>query len=162
MSAFATPLPMEFCTRAKGFPPPAASPASLPPRAEPSIWPTAFFPAKGYVLSQGAAGTIVAPGLAGNPTNSSHRPRVEPAASEPAVAPFQMGLPALDAFPRSCGPASPPGALAFCRHVPWVLQIPSDTRPCAPRSLPTLPSLAEFSVPTNRYSSRPDSKARWA
>jgi GntR family transcriptional regulator/MocR family aminotransferase len=55
---------------------------------------------EGYVLSQGAAGTIVAPGLSGNPTNSSHRPRVEPAASEPAVTPFQMGLPALDAFPR--------------------------------------------------------------
>ena len=61
---------------------------------------------EGYILSQGAAGTIVAPGLIGplpappKPPNSCRRARVDPATERPAVAPFQMGLPALDAFPR--------------------------------------------------------------
>jgi GntR family transcriptional regulator/MocR family aminotransferase len=50
---------------------------------------------EGYILSQGAAGTEVASGAmvpAKKPTQS--------APDQSAVLPFQMGLPALDAFPR--------------------------------------------------------------
>ena len=61
---------------------------------------------EGYVLSQGAAGTIVAPALVGSlqplakPIHPSNRPLPGPADEASTVAPFQMGLPALDAFPR--------------------------------------------------------------
>jgi GntR family transcriptional regulator/MocR family aminotransferase len=55
---------------------------------------------EGYILSQGAAGTIVAPGLIGSLQLPPKTPRVDPAAGRPAVAPFEMGLPAFDAFPR--------------------------------------------------------------
>lgn len=60
--------------------------------------------AEGYILARGQAGTVVTPGLK---LPSRTRPSA-PLASHPAkpsyrpdsVLPFQMGLPALDAFPR--------------------------------------------------------------
>lgn len=60
---------------------------------------------EGYILSQGAAGTIVAamptvaPGLFGSQPPPKPA-RVDPSAERPAVAPFEMGLPAFDVFPR--------------------------------------------------------------
>lgn len=60
---------------------------------------------EGYILTQGAAGTIVAPELAaalkphGNVWNPSKTPSHEPDIGQLVARPFQMGLPALDAFP---------------------------------------------------------------
>lgn len=60
---------------------------------------------EGYVESRGAAGTFVSTGLNGaivppykRPGGQAVRPRAT--ADDPEVAPFTMGLPALDAFPR--------------------------------------------------------------
>ena len=67
---------------------------------------------EGYVLPRGAAGTVVAPGLAPRGTRRhTRKPRPDSASREDGVArtpeglplPFQMGLPALDAFPASSG-----------------------------------------------------------
>lgn len=61
---------------------------------------------EGYVLSRGAAGTFVSPALqavqpsAGRQAASTVRPTQGPQAEPPSPAPFQMGLPAFDAFPR--------------------------------------------------------------
>jgi len=69
----------------------------------------ALLGAEGYVETRGQAGTIVSPGLAGPAALALARDRTErtPAASAPAsepaasfTRPFQMGVPALDAFPR--------------------------------------------------------------
>lgn len=57
---------------------------------------------EGYILSKGAAGTIVTSTLIGPPKQSKQIPS-KPPALEPgaqSVRPFQMGLPALDDFPR--------------------------------------------------------------
>ena len=61
--------------------------------------------AEGYFLARGQAGTIVSPALAAGPLAPARPP--QPAGGSPAFAarvepirPFQMGLPALDAFPR--------------------------------------------------------------
>lgn len=60
---------------------------------------------EGYVQAKGQAGTIVMPGLDHMPGGSSllQSPAATPLAAlprQPAVPPFQLGLPALDAFPR--------------------------------------------------------------
>ncbi len=62
---------------------------------------------EGYVVTRGAAGTVVDPGLDRRALQALRpRPpeRAAPAIASPAlpdrVRPFQMGLPALDAFPR--------------------------------------------------------------
>ena len=61
--------------------------------------------AEGYIQARGQAGTIVTPGLTPRPSLANTRQR--PASSNPAtsfrpdsILPFQMGLPALDMFPR--------------------------------------------------------------
>lgn len=63
---------------------------------------------EGYILSRGAAGTFVAPGLSHAPgrsprraTASSTRGALRSGIPEKRVAPFQVGVPALDVFPRS-------------------------------------------------------------
>jgi len=63
---------------------------------------------EGYILTRGAAGTFVAPGLRGVskpvPVRSKGSCGRSPAGytvADVTVAPFQMGLPALDAFPRA-------------------------------------------------------------
>ena len=62
--------------------------------------------AEGYIQSRGQAGTIVAPYLQPQPRTApaaAPRPAGKPDAAWPRPAapmPFQMGLPALDAFPR--------------------------------------------------------------
>ena len=62
---------------------------------------------EGYFVTRGAAGTVVAPGLANLPEVHEARSAVSAArcpAQSPGqpggVRPFQLGLPALDAFPR--------------------------------------------------------------
>jgi GntR family transcriptional regulator / MocR family aminotransferase len=61
--------------------------------------------AEGYILSRGAGGTFVAPALSGlvKPPAmkgpSSLRSTAQITAENAALLPFQMGLPALDAFP---------------------------------------------------------------
>jgi GntR family transcriptional regulator/MocR family aminotransferase len=60
--------------------------------------------AEGYILARGQAGTVVTPGLKLQaqtrrslpPPSSDTRPSYRP----DSILPFQMGLPALDAFPR--------------------------------------------------------------
>jgi GntR family transcriptional regulator/MocR family aminotransferase len=63
--------------------------------------------AEGYLVSQGAAGTFVSLELEGHLAHRPTKRRGERtphsesnSANAPAVRPFQMGLPALDAFPR--------------------------------------------------------------
>ncbi len=58
---------------------------------------------EGYIVSRGAAGTVVAEGVAGeliarSRRNVTRRPLAPGTAA--AIQPFQMGLPAMDAFPR--------------------------------------------------------------
>ena len=61
--------------------------------------------AEGYIQARGQAGTIVTPGLkagmpvAGPPPPVADLPRA-PSFRPESILPFQMGLPALDAFPR--------------------------------------------------------------
>lgn len=61
--------------------------------------------AEGYVQPRGQAGTIVTPDLKPRGPVASPRPRADPGLAAPSfrpdsILPFQMGLPALDAFPR--------------------------------------------------------------
>lgn len=62
--------------------------------------------AEGYIQTRGQAGTIVAPDLQAQPPTPAPPPLVEAADDDhgwerPArILPFQMGIPALDAFPR--------------------------------------------------------------
>src|SRR5882757_6134920 len=60
--------------------------------------------AEGYIQSRGQAGTVVAPGLKPRtPVARTPRPNSGIAATSfrpDSILPFQMGLPALDAFPR--------------------------------------------------------------
>ena len=61
--------------------------------------------AEGYLLSRGQAGTVVAPGVSGRkPSARTEHPFNATASAsirhKAAVLPFQMALPALDAFPR--------------------------------------------------------------
>src|SRR4051812_9963327 len=61
--------------------------------------------AEGYIEARGQAGTIVTPGLKAGTPITSPAPRVGSAIAAPSfradsILPFQMGLPALDAFPR--------------------------------------------------------------
>ena len=82
--------------------------------------------AEGYVVARGQAGTIVAPDLKPRPEIAFAAPRAEPGNAPPRVRPdttlpFQMGLPALDAFPRKiwarlgarCIRAMQPGDMAL-------------------------------------------------
>lgn len=64
----------------------------------------ALLAAEGYIQARGQAGTIVTPGLKRTPV-ASPLPRAESGLTTPSfrpdsILPFQMGLPALDAFPR--------------------------------------------------------------
>jgi len=63
---------------------------------------------EGYVVGKGAAGTFVAPGLTSALRRSLNRSHgastsalAQPRAHLAAIAPFQMGVPALDVFPRA-------------------------------------------------------------
>jgi len=61
--------------------------------------------AEGYIVARGQAGTIVTPGLKPRLPASSALPEVRRTMAPPgvhfnALLPFQMGLPALDEFPR--------------------------------------------------------------
>jgi GntR family transcriptional regulator/MocR family aminotransferase len=60
--------------------------------------------AEGYVLARGQAGTVVAPGIRAAAPPAAPRPEADGAAMPSfrpdSILPFQMGLPALDAFPR--------------------------------------------------------------
>lgn len=61
--------------------------------------------AEGYIQARGQAGTIVTPGLTPQIAKASAAPRTERVAvasdfRPDSILPFQMGLPALDAFPR--------------------------------------------------------------
>lgn len=61
--------------------------------------------AEGYIQARGQAGTIVTPGLKTRPPVTDVRPRARRTDAPPSfrpesILPFQMGLPALDEFPR--------------------------------------------------------------
>jgi GntR family transcriptional regulator/MocR family aminotransferase len=61
--------------------------------------------AEGYIQARGQAGTIVTPGLEPRKPMRSPRPAIDsdtvaPSFRPDSVLPFQMGLPALDVFPR--------------------------------------------------------------
>ena len=64
----------------------------------------ALLAAEGYVIARAQAGTIVTPGLLARPRVTAAAPRAadqpKPGYQPDAILPFQMGLPALDAFPR--------------------------------------------------------------
>jgi GntR family transcriptional regulator/MocR family aminotransferase len=59
--------------------------------------------AEGYIQSRGQAGTIVAPGIKLRPAQAQPSVHSDPGTTirhQPPILPFQMALPALDAFPR--------------------------------------------------------------
>ncbi len=61
--------------------------------------------AEGYIVARGQAGSIVTPGLKPRAPVASPEPQSADSAAAPSyrpdsILPFQMGLPALDAFPR--------------------------------------------------------------
>jgi len=61
--------------------------------------------AEGYILARGQAGTIVTPGLkprvpAADKVSAPDHRRIAPGFRPESILPFQMGLPALDLFPR--------------------------------------------------------------
>ena len=61
--------------------------------------------AEGYIQARGQAGTIVSPDLKprtpiASPILETHRNIITPSFRPDSIMPFQMGLPALDAFPR--------------------------------------------------------------
>jgi GntR family transcriptional regulator/MocR family aminotransferase len=61
--------------------------------------------AEGYIQARGQAGTVVTPGLKPRAPVADPLPRPDPATFTPtfradSILPFQMGLPALDEFPR--------------------------------------------------------------
>lgn len=65
----------------------------------------ALLHAEGYVQPRGQAGTVITPGLLASAVNTPLPPHRAPStasdtASTSALLPFQMGIPALDAFPR--------------------------------------------------------------
>jgi GntR family transcriptional regulator / MocR family aminotransferase len=65
----------------------------------------ALLTAEGYIQARGQAGTVVSPDLKPRSPMPSAPPRADPATAAPSflpdsTLPFQMGLPALDAFPR--------------------------------------------------------------
>jgi GntR family transcriptional regulator/MocR family aminotransferase len=69
----------------------------------------ALLAAEGYVSPRGQAGTIVTPGLKPQPMDIVPPPLAQPKDLKPSyrpdsILPFQMGLPALDAFPVRCSP----------------------------------------------------------
>ncbi len=56
---------------------------------------------EGYLQARGQAGTIVAPDITIKPAPDTRSPQASPVTRHPpATLPFQMGLPALDAFPK--------------------------------------------------------------
>src|SRR5690606_8139568 len=61
---------------------------------------------EGYIQARGQAGTVVSPGLPPHAAAPAAQPPAAPVRDEHAwprssgILPFQMGLPALDAFPR--------------------------------------------------------------
>lgn len=62
----------------------------------------AMLAGEGWIIARGAAGTVVAPCVEASLPHPQPRaaPLPRPPESAPSPAPFQMGLPALDAFPR--------------------------------------------------------------
>lgn len=56
---------------------------------------------EGYLLPRGSAGTVVSPALRSELRTASGEPATMPNERRAAPRPFQMGLPALDAFPRT-------------------------------------------------------------
>ena len=56
---------------------------------------------EGYLHARGQAGTVVAQGISSNPEPITAPGTASPALrQQPQILPFQMGLPALDVFPR--------------------------------------------------------------
>ena len=56
---------------------------------------------EGYLQARGQAGTLVAPDITLKPAAARRSPQANPAIRhKPETLPFQMGLPALDAFPK--------------------------------------------------------------
>jgi GntR family transcriptional regulator/MocR family aminotransferase len=114
--------------------------------------------AEGYVSRRSAAGTRVQlPAAAPAPPLRRAAPLLMPGlASEPAQPPrlFQMGLPALDVFPRSRLAARRARSLPLSK---MTYQEPSEFAPCARRSPITWPSDAGFPAVRTRYSSLPAS-----
>ena len=88
--------------------------------------------AEGYIQARGQAGTIVTPGLKPRAPIASTIPRsnsgIAAASFRPdSILPFQMGLPALDAFPRKIWARL--GARCVRATQPPDMAHPSDIRP---------------------------------
>ena len=88
--------------------------------------------AEGYIQARGQAGTIVTPGLKPRAPIASTMPKsnsiIAAASFRPdSILPFQMGLPALDAFPRKIWARL--GARCVRAMQPSDMAHPSDLRP---------------------------------
>ena len=105
----------------------------------------AMLAAEGWIVARGPAGTIVAPDLAEKlrgwaPTvTATRRGASKGLAAEIPPRPFQMGLPALDAFPASCGRGSSRARYERCRRPAWPIVTRRGTGSCARRLPPILP-----------------------
>ena len=117
---------------------------------------------QGYIVCRGAAGTRVAPTLTlpplagaqlvarapGTPRRIPAQTTVIPTSAAPQ--PFQMGMPAFDAFPARVWSRL---ATRAARELPLSAMMypdPFGTRRCGRRSRPTSRWLAESNAPANR------------
>jgi GntR family transcriptional regulator/MocR family aminotransferase len=84
----------------------------------------ALLAAEGYIQARGQAGTVVTPGLQPRALVEPAPPRSKARSAKPSfrpetTLPFQMGLPALDAFPRKIWARLGRGACAPCSLATW-------------------------------------------
>jgi hypothetical protein len=98
--------------------------------------------AEGYIQARGQAGTIVTPGLKPRTLAASAPPPstsgIAAAGFRPdSILPFQMGLPALDAFPRKIWARLARAACVPCRRPRWCIPRSTACRRCGPRLPPT-------------------------
>jgi GntR family transcriptional regulator / MocR family aminotransferase len=94
--------------------------------------------AEGYIQPRGQAGTVVTPGLKLRMPVASMIPRansdiVAPIFHPDSILPFQMGLPALDAFPRKIW-ARLGAQCVRASHATWPSPRHMACLHCAPRS----------------------------
>jgi GntR family transcriptional regulator/MocR family aminotransferase len=113
--------------------------------------------AEGYIEPRGQAGTIVTPALLRHapvaPAAPTDQVRPLPGSPTSSGRPFQMGLPALDAFPRKVWARLAARACAPWGRPTWSIPRYSACRRCAPPSPPTSSCRAGSTARRRRCSS---------
>ena len=122
--------------------------------------------AEGYLVAHGAKGTLVAPTVPAPPGRAlpaAPPPALPNVPSIPAIPPrpFQMGQPAIDAFPRRAGRAWPSAPPAASRRPPSPSTRHRVRTPCAARSRAISVWRAGLPAPPTRSSSLAVFSACW-